>query len=144
MQSVSGTSLRGRHWPRPRLCCSRGALAVVDFLTLKSWVSQDWKAQADYREAMEEDFAFGDGHHWTDTERSALEDQGRQPVVFDFTSTLLGSVAGNEINNRTEVRFIPREIGDVKPNEILTAGAQWFRDDADAEDSESQAFLEML
>lgn len=117
---------------------------LTDFLTLKSWVEQDWKAQADYREAMEADFAFADGHHWTDTEKSDMENQGRQPVVFDFTSTLLASVAGNEINNRTEVRFIPREIGDIKPNEILTAGAQWFRDDADAEDGESQAFLEML
>ena len=31
-----------------------------------------------------------------------------------------------------------------KPNEILTAGAEWFRDEANAEDEETQAFEDML
>src|SRR6056297_1371721 len=117
---------------------------MADFDTLKEWVSESWKAQAEWREQAEDDFAFVDGHQWSDAERSELEEQARAAVVFNRTAVIIGSVAGSEINNRTEVRFIPREIGDVKPNEILTAGGEWFRDQSDAEDADSEAFQHLL
>lgn len=117
---------------------------MKDFETLKEWVQTSWRAQGDWREAVEEDFNFVDGHQWTDSEKTALEEQSRIPIVFNRTAVIIGSVAGTEINNRTEVRFIPREIGDVKPNEVLTAGGEWFRDQADAEDAESDAFQDLL
>ena len=117
---------------------------MADFDTLKSWVSADWQAIAEWREAAEKEYAFKDGHQWTDAEKADLEERSRVPVVFNRVQVILASVSGSEINNRTEVRFIPREIGDAKPNEILTAGAEWFRDEANAEDEESQAFEDTL
>lgn len=117
---------------------------MADFETLKSWVSADWQALSEWREAAEKEYAFKDGHQWTDAEKADLEDRSRVPVVFNRVQVILASVSGSEINNRTEVRFIPREIGDAKPNEILTAGAEWFRDEANAEDEESQAFEDTL
>ena len=117
---------------------------MADFETLKSWVSADWKAISEWREAAEKEYAFKDGHQWTDAEKADLEERSRVPVVFNRVQVILASVSGSEINNRTEVRFIPREIGDAKPNEILTAGAEWFRDEANAEDEESQAFEDTL
>lgn len=117
---------------------------MSDFETLKNWVSESWKAQAEFREQAEDDFAFLDGHQWTDTEKQDLSEQSRIAIVFNRTAVIIGSVAGSEINNRTEVQFIPREIGDVKPNEVLTAGGEWFRDVSDAEDAESEAFQHML
>lgn len=117
---------------------------MADFETLKSWVSADWQALSEWREAAEKEYAFKDGHQWTDAEKADLEERSRVPVVFNRVQVILASVSGSEINNRTEVRFIPREIGDVKPNEILTAGAEWFRDEANAEDEESQAFEDTL
>lgn len=117
---------------------------MTDFATLKADVSKSWEKQGEWREQVEDDYAFVAGHQWTDTEKAALEEQQRVPIVFNRTAVILSSVAGSEINNRTEVRFIPREIGDVKPNEVLSAGAEWFRDQADAEDSESQAFSDLL
>lgn len=116
----------------------------MDFDTLKDWVISSWRAQSEWREQVEDDFAFIDGHQWSDTEKTDLEEQSRIPVVFNRTAVIIGSVAGSEINNRTEVRFIPREIGDVKPNEVLTAGGEWFRDVADAEDAESESFQHLL
>ena len=116
----------------------------ADFESLKRWAIDSWKAQQEWREAAEEDFAFRDGHQWTDTEETDLEEAERMPIVFNRTAVIIGSVVGSEINNRTEVRFIPREIGDVKPNEVLTAGGEWFRDQADAEDADSDAFEDML
>jgi hypothetical protein len=116
----------------------------MDFDDLKKWVSDSWKAQSEWREQAESDFAFVDGHQWTDSEKNDMEDNQRIPIVFNRTAVIIGSVAGSEINNRTEVRFIPREIGDVKPNEVLTAGGEWFRDQSDAEDADSEAFQDLL
>lgn len=117
---------------------------MADFDALKDWAQQSWKDQADWRESAEDDFAFIDGHQWSETEKAALEEQQRAAIVFNRTAVIIGSVAGSEINNRTEVRFIPREIGDVKPNEVLTAGGEWFRDLSDAEDADSEAFEDLL
>jgi hypothetical protein len=117
---------------------------MADFDDLKKWVTDAWDAQQEWREAAEDDFAFVDGHQWTDAERADMEEQSRIPIVFNRTAVIIGSVAGSEINNRTEVRFIPREIGDVRPNEVLTAGGEWFRDQAAAEDADSTAFEHLL
>jgi len=117
---------------------------MTDFETLKKWVDQSWRAQGEWREAAQDDFAFIAGHQWTDSERSTLEDQSRVPIVFNRCAVIIGTVAGSEINNRTEVRFIPREIGDAKPNEVLTAGSEWFRDVANSEDEDSAAFEDLL
>lgn len=115
-----------------------------DFTTLQKWVKASWRAQGAWREHVEDDFAFVAGHQWTDEEKADLEEKARAAIVFNRTSVIISAVAGSEINNRTEVRYIPREIGDVKPNEILTAGGEWFRDQADAEDSDSEAFFHLL
>ena len=117
---------------------------MADFAQLKEWALSDWKAQRNFREEAENDFNFINGHQWTDEEIAQLNEKQRAPIVFNRTAAVIASVAGSEINNRTEVRFIPREIGDVKPNEVLTAGAEWFRDQANAEDEESQSFYDLL
>lgn len=117
---------------------------MADFEQLKAWAQADWEAQAEYRQAMQDEFAFRDGYQWSDEEKAALEENARVAIVFNRVGAVINAVAGSEINNRTEVRFIPREIGDIKPNEVLTAGAEWFRDEANAEDEESQAFADML
>lgn len=119
-------------------------MGSVDFNQLKEWAQKDWKAQREFREAAEDDYAFLDGHQWSETEQSDMRANQRVPIVFNRVAPIIASVAGSEINNRTEVRFIPREIGDAKPNEVLTAGAEWFRDQSNAEDEESQSFLDVL
>ncbi len=116
----------------------------MDFDTLKANVTADWQAQAKWRDAAKEEYAFRDGHQWTELEKADMLEKMRVPIVFNRVQVIIASVSGSEINNRTEVRFIPREIGDAKPNEILTAGAEWFRDEANAEDEESQAFDDTL
>lgn len=117
---------------------------MTDFDRLKRIAKRNWDAQSSYRDKMRDDFAFKDGHQHTDDELTALDETQRAALVFNRVAPILASVSGSEINNRTEVRFIPREIGDAKPNEILTAGAEWFRDEANSEDEDSQAFEDML
>lgn len=117
---------------------------MMDFDALKAMVKRNWDAGGKYRECMDHDFAFRDGHQWTPEEKAALDDTQQADIVFNRTAVIISSVSGSEINNRTEVRFIPREIGDAKPNEVLTAGAEWFRDEGNAEDEDSAAFDDML
>ncbi|UNY40280.1 portal protein [Paracoccus phage vB_PmaP_KLEP18-1] len=117
---------------------------MKSFDELKHIVCRNWQAQSAYRKDMQDDFSFIAGHQWTDEERAFLEGNQRAPIVFNRVAPIIASVSGSEINNRTQVRFIPREIGDAKPNEILTAGADWFRDESNAEDEDSQAFSDML
>lgn len=116
----------------------------MNFDALKKEVLADWRAQGKWREQAADDYAFVAGHQWTDAEKSAMEESARVPIVFNRAAVIISAVAGSEINNRTEVRFIPREIGDAKPNEVITAGAEWFRDQASAEDEESQGFEDVL
>lgn len=118
---------------------------MPDFEVLKKWAKDAWEKQSSWREGALEDFSFVAGPgQWTTEERNWLKEESRVPIVFNRTATIVNAVAGSEINNRTEVRFLPREIGDAKPNEILTSAAGWFRDQANAEDSESQAFSDSL
>jgi len=53
-------------------------------------------------------------------------------------------VTGAEILNRQEVRYSPREQGDVQVNEIITAADEWARNLADTEDEESDAFSDVV
>lgn len=115
-----------------------------DFAGLKESALTAWRAQASWREQAEDDFAFVAGHQWSREEIAQMEENQRVPLVFNRVAVIMSAVAGSEVNNRTEVRFIPRELGDAKPNEVLTAGAEWFRDAAMAEDEESEAFSDLI
>ena len=117
---------------------------MADFDTLKEWVRKDWKAGSSWRDDAEENYAFLAGHQWTDAEKADLEDAQRVPIVFNRVAVIVSSVVGSEVNNRTEVRFIPREIGDAEVNEVLTSGAEWFRDESNAEDEDSEAFEDCI
>lgn len=98
----------------------------------------------DWREEAIEAYDFVAGRQWTDKEIDQLKKQKRPVVVFNRTKTVIDAVSGNEIGNRRTVRYIPREMGDVKPNEIYTAAGDWFRDRSHADDNETDSFSDML
>lgn len=110
----------------------------------RSWLKEAREGNAEWRREAAEDFEFLAGHQWSDEDRRTLEDQRRPAIVFNRVAPIINAVAGTEINNRQEIRFIPREIGDVKVNEILTSAAQWLREEAGSEFVESDAFSDML
>ena len=68
----------------------------------------------------------------------------RPEITFDKVGTTVKTIVGIEIGNRREVRFFPRSQGDAKPDEVLTAAAQWARDASDAEDEETDAFKDCV
>jgi hypothetical protein len=84
------------------------------------------------------------GHQWSGEDKAALLDQMRQPVTFNRVAPMVDAVIGAEILNRQEVRYLPREEGDVQVNEIITAADKWARELADTEDEESDAFADVV
>ena len=107
---------------------------------LKRWYRLDADHSADWRKEAEEDYGFVAGEQWDDKDVQKLKDASRPVITFNRIDPLIRSVAGEQINNAQEVRYIPREAGDARANELLTQAASWFRDQCDADDEESDAF----
>lgn len=98
-----------------------------------------WRRDMDHaREWMGEardDFGFAAGHQYPEGDEST-----GPRITFDRLGPVIDAVSGLEIQNRQEVRFIPRTEGDVKVNELLTSSAEFFRDQCKAEDEDTDAF----
>src|ERR1700748_1733278 len=102
------------------------------FKKLKGWFLADYEKQAEWRKAAREDFAFTSGDQLSETDKQKLRAMNRPPIAMNGREPIIDSVAGAEVANRQEVRFIPRKQGDVQVNEVLTSAARWFRDQCDA------------
>ena len=113
-------------------------------VTAKARHQDSVKHQAQYRAQAEEDFGFVAGDQWDQSDLDRLRDQLRPAVTYNRILPMVDAVAGHEVSNRQEVRYIPREEGDVGVNELLTGAAEWARDLCDAEDEESDAFFDTL
>lgn len=113
-------------------------------LKLKGWYRKDIVRVQKWRKQAKEDRAFYAGDQWSDEDKIALANKNRVPVVFNRISPLVNAVVGSEMNNRREVQYYPREVGDAVKNEVLTAAAEWFRDQTGAEDEESDGFQDTV
>lgn len=111
---------------------------------IKEWFINDRDHLEEWRKEAQEDYEFAAGRQYSDKELEALQKKKRPVVVFNRIAPVLDSVHGQEIGNRREVRYIPREMGDAVANEMLTGAAEWFRDQSNAETHESDSFLDML
>ena len=112
--------------------------------TAKARFQDAVRHQAQWRAQAEEDFGFVAGDQWDQSDLDWLRDQLRPAVTYNRILPMIDAVAGHEVSNRQEVRYIPRELGDVGVNELLTGAAEWARDQCDAEDEESDAFFDTL
>jgi|TARA_Y100000034_G_scaffold136787_1_gene215768 hypothetical protein len=96
-----------------------------------------------WRQDAREAYDMMVGEQWKHDDLAILREQQRPAVTFNRIMRTINAVLGTQVNNRQETRFIPRELGDIQVNEIYTAAADWVRDQADAEDEESDAFEDM-
>ena len=110
---------------------------------------QDWYRVArdhwhDWRKEAEQDFDFVAGHQWDEEDLQRLQEQMRPTITINRIGPYTDSVAGMEIQNRQETRYIPRQLGSSGVAELETGAAKWARDECDAEDEESDAFLDLV
>ena len=89
------------------------------FTKLKRWIKTDYnsKGQVKWRKEAREDFDFEAGEQLNEEDKTILQDAKRPIVIFNRVGTTVDSVAGQEVGNRQEVRFLPRTPGVVKKNE---------------------------
>lgn len=112
--------------------------------TIDQKVKEARTARSAWVEEAKECYGMTAGTQWTPTELDALRQQRRPPVAYNLIEPVVNVVAGLEVTNRQEVKYLPRELGDSKKNEILTGAAEWVRDECNAEDEESEAFVDMV
>lgn len=114
------------------------------FTRLVEWFRAAKDHSGPWRKKAEEDYAFVAGDQWSQEDKAVLRDQMRPTITINRTGTIIDTASGQEIQNRHELRFLPRQQGDVGVNELLTNAAKWFRDQSDAEDEETDAFRDVL
>lgn len=106
----------------------------------QQWYRESRDHSSEWRSASREWYAMVAGDQWDESDLMTLRDQQRPAVVFNRILRTINAVIGTQVANRQETRFLPRELGDVRPNEVLTSASEWVRDNCDAEDEESDAF----
>ncbi len=111
---------------------------------LKSWYAEDIEHVNEWREQAREDFDFYNGRQWAEEDLAVLKEQRRPVMTFNRIVPLVNAIVGAERNNKREVQFQPRQMGAAIPNELLTGAAEWFRDEAEAEYADSDAFQDMV
>jgi hypothetical protein len=99
---------------------------------------------ANWRTEARDCYDFYAGTQWSQEDAAKLEEEERPVVTFNRIPRTINAVTGLELQNRQEVRFIPRENSDTGVNELLTDASKWVRDNCDAEDEESEAFEDQL
>ncbi|MDN5249293.1 MAG: portal protein [Alphaproteobacteria bacterium] len=114
------------------------------FLKLKSWYERDIKWALAWRQKAREDYEFYNGEQWSGEDRLVLQRNRRPVMTFNRIAPLVNAVIGAEINNRRQVRFIPRNLGEAKADDMLTGLGEWFRYTANAVDEESEAFADTV
>lgn len=100
-----------------------------------------------------EDYDFFAGIQWDEEDAAKLNEEGRPAVTFNRCARTVNAVSGIEVQNRQEVRYLPRRNeASVDPNapsssgysEYLTSASKWAREQCDAEDEESEAFQDCV
>jgi len=112
------------------------------FRRLKGWTKSAIDHLAEWRKEADEAYDFYNGYQWSDDELAIFEADGRPAPVFNLVQINIDAVAGLEVNNRQDVKYLPRTAGDVQVDELLSSAAMWVRDQAKSEREESDAFTD--
>lgn len=103
-------------------------------------LAQGVRNRKTWRKDAREDFEFVAGDQWAEEDVEAMEDAMRPRTTFNNIAPIVDAIAGHEVANRQKVSYLPRQVGSSGVNEVLTAAADYIREQADADAEESSAF----
>jgi len=89
-------------------------------------------------------YAFVAGDQLDDATKAMYQEKLRPIVAFNLTAKYIDSITGLQVNNRQDIRYIPRNMGDVGVNELANDIVGFFRDGCEASDEETDAFWDTL
>lgn len=99
---------------------------------------------SDWRTEAKDLYDLVAGRQWDEEDAAKLKEELRPMVTFNVSGKYMDAVTGLQINNRQDIRYFPREMGDAKVNELLTGAVQWGRDLCDVVDEETDAFYDAV
>lgn len=97
-----------------------------------------------WRTMARECYDFFAGSQWAQEDMLVLQEQQRPIVTFNRIARTCNAVSGLEIQGRQEIRCLPRETSDNGYSEMMTNTIKWIRESCDAEDEESEMFMDNL
>jgi hypothetical protein len=95
---------------------------------------------ADWRDEARMLYDMVASRQWAQEDEEKLRLESRPVVTFNLFGKYIDALVGLQINNRQDIKFLPREAGDAKSNELLTGAVMWGRDLTDVADDETDAF----
>lgn len=137
---MSDTTTRGDDTTAPEFPSDMDAADLAAYVA--SEVTLDYDAAGKWREEARTAYDFVAGRQWAAEDEAVLKEQLRPPVTFNRTAPMIDAVAGAQVNNRQEIKLLPRSGDDGGKSELLGGVLRWVRDQCDAEDEESEAFVD--
>lgn len=84
------------------------------------------------------------GRQWDAEDEARLKEALRPMVTFNVAGKYMDAVTGLQINNRQDIRYYPRRMGQTQIDELLTGSVSWGRDLCDQADEETDAFYDAV
>ena len=121
---------------------------MIEFSDFKDRLDDVTSYLYDWQIDVNMDFQFAALDQWEKKDKERLDSEGRPALTFDRTRPIIASVAGAEITNRYEPKFLPRDADlddvDVPFSEAGNKVYKWARDRGNFENAESAAFQSAL
>ena len=112
--------------------------------TVQKYYKECRDATKEWRSEARELYDLIAGKQWTEQEEATLKEKKRLPIVMNRIAPYIDSIIGTQVNNRKEVRYLPRENSDSQLADLYTEAGRWADDLCDAEDEVSDSFYDMI